>query len=203
MVAERDAELLRGLTDRMACIRHAEQPSLQLSTITNTLFIFHLTQSLVFNVIFTMHFLSSLATVALAATSVIAAPASLDARSDSCSFSGSSGAANAIKNKKSCSTITLSNLVVPAGTTLDLTNLKKGTNVVFKGTTTFGYKEWKGPLVSISGDHITVDGTGATLDADGSRWWDTKGTNGGKTKPKMFYAHKMTNSVIKGIVSFV
>jgi len=149
-----------------------------------------------------MHFISSLATVALAATSVIAAPASLDARADSCSFSGSSGAANAIKNKKSCSTITLSNLVVPAGTTLDLTNLQKGTNVVFKGTTTFGYKEWKGPLVSISGDHITVDGTGATLDADGSRWWDTKGTNGGKTKPKMFYAHKMTNSVIKGIVRF-
>jgi polygalacturonase len=146
-----------------------------------------------------MHFFTSLATVALAATSVVAAPASLDARADSCSFSGSSGAANAIKNKKSCSTITLSNLIVPAGTTLDLTNLAKGTNVVFKGTTTFGYKEWKGPLVSISGDHITVDGTGATLDADGSRWWDTKGTNGGKTKPKFFYAHKMTNSVIKGI----
>ena len=141
-----------------------------------------------------MHLFTSLATVALAATSVIAAPA----KRDSCTFTN---AADAIKNKKSCSTITLSNLVVPAGTTLDLTNLQKGTNVVFKGTTTFGYKEWKGPLVSISGDHITVDGTGATLDADGSRWWDTKGTNGGKTKPKMFYAHKMTNSVIKGIVS--
>jgi polygalacturonase len=140
-----------------------------------------------------MHLFTSLATVALAATSVIAAPA----KRDSCTFTN---AADAIKNKKSCSTITLNNVEVPAGTTLDLTNLQKGTNVIFKGTTTFGYKEWKGPLVSISGDHITVDGTGATLDGDGSRWWDTKGTNGGKDKPKFFYAHKMTNSVIKGIV---
>jgi len=144
-----------------------------------------------------MHIFTSLATVALAATSVVAAPTSLAER-DSCTFTK---AADAIKNKKSCSTITLNNIEVPAGTTLDLTNLQKGTNVVFKGTTTFGYEEWKGPLVSISGDHITVDGTGATLDGDGSRWWDTKGINGGKTKPKFFYAHKMTNSVIKGIVS--
>ena len=141
-----------------------------------------------------MHFFTSLATVALAATSVVAAPA----KRDSCTFTN---AADAIKNKKSCSTITLNNVAVPAGTTLDLTNLAKGTNVVFKGTTTFGYQEWTGPLVSISGDSITVDGTGATLDGDGARWWDGKGTNGGKKKPKFFYAHKMTNSVIKGIVS--
>jgi galacturan 1,4-alpha-galacturonidase len=143
-----------------------------------------------------MHLFTSLATVALAATSVIAAPA----KRDSCTFTN---AADAIKNKKSCSTITLNNIAVPAGTTLDLTNLAKGTNVVFKGTTTFGYQEWTGPLVSISGDSITVDGTGATLDGDGARWWDGKGTNGGKKKPKFFYAHKMTNSIIKGIVSSV
>jgi len=139
-----------------------------------------------------MHLFTFLATVALAATSVIAAPA----KRDSCTFTN---AADAIKNKKSCSTITLNNIAVPAGTTLDLTNLAKGTNVVFKGTTTFGYQEWTGPLVSISGDSITVDGTGATLDGDGARWWDGKGTNGGKKKPKFFYAHKMTNSIIKGI----
>lgn len=150
-----------------------------------------------------MHLFTSLTTVALAATSVIAAPASMDKRADSCSFSGSDGWSKAIDNKKSCSTITLTDIEVPAGETLDLSNLKKGTNVVFKGTTTFGYKEWKGPLVRVSGDDITVDGTDATLDGDGSRWWDTKGTNGGKKKPKFFYAHKMTNSVIKGIVSIL
>lgn len=147
----------------------------------------------------TMHFISSLATVALAATAVVAAPATVDKRADSCSFSGSSGAADAMKNQKSCSTITLNNIEVPAGETLDLSDLKKGTKVVFKGTTTFGYKEWKGPLVRIAGDTITVDGTDATLDGDGSRWWDSKGTNGGKTKPKFFYAHKLNNSVIKGL----
>lgn len=146
-----------------------------------------------------MHFISSLATVALAATAVVAAPATVDKRADSCSFSGSSGAADAMKNQKSCSTITLNNIEVPAGETLDLSDLKKGTKVVFKGTTTFGYKEWKGPLVRIAGDTITVDGTDATLDGDGSRWWDSKGTNGGKTKPKFFYAHKLNNSVIKGL----
>lgn len=150
-----------------------------------------------------MHLFTSLTTVALAATSVIAAPASMGKRADSCSFSGSDGWSKAIDNKKSCSTITLTDIEVPAGETLDLSNLKKGTNVVFKGTTTFGYKEWKGPLVRVSGDDITVDGTDATLDGDGSRWWDTKGTNGGKKKPKFFYAHKMTNSVIKGIVSLL
>ena len=110
-----------------------------------------------------VNFLTSIAAVALAATSVIAAPAPLVERADSCTFSGSSGAAAAIKGKASCTTITLDSLVVPAGTTLDLTKLKKGTHVVFKGTTTFGYKEWAGPLVSISGDSLTIDGTGATL----------------------------------------
>lgn len=58
---------------------------------------------------------------------VQAAP-TLNERS-SCTFSGSSGAASAIKNKKSCSTIVLSNVVVPAGETLDLTGLNKGTKV--------------------------------------------------------------------------
>lgn len=145
-----------------------------------------------------MHFFTSLATVALAATA-LAAPAVVDKR-DSCSFSGSSGAKDVKANKKSCSTITLTDVEVPAGETLDLSGLKSGTKVIFKGTTTFGYKEWKGPLVRIDGDNISVDGTGATLDGDGKRWWDTKGTNGGKKKPKFIYAHKLNNSVIKGIV---
>ncbi|KAJ5776376.1 uncharacterized protein N7511_001387 [Penicillium nucicola] len=118
----------------------------------------------------------------------------------SCTFSGSTGAASAIKNKKSCSTITLSNVAVPAGTTLDLTGLAKGTTVIFEGTTTFGYKEWSGPLVSVSGTSITVKGaSGAVLNGDGARWWDGKGTNGGKTKPKFFYAHSLTSSTIENI----
>ncbi|KAJ5233689.1 uncharacterized protein N7469_005455 [Penicillium citrinum] len=135
----------------------------------------------------------------LGAASVQAAPADLEARS-SCTFSGSKGAESAMKSKTSCSTITLSNIQVPAGKTLDLTGLKKGTKVIFEGETTFGYKEWKGPLISVSGTDITVEGaSGHVINGDGARWWDGKGTNGGKTKPKFFYAHKMISSHINNI----
>ena len=44
----------------------------------------------------------------------------------SCTFTD---ATTAIKNKATCSTITLNNIAVPAGTTLDLTGLKTGTHV--------------------------------------------------------------------------
>lgn len=72
--------------------------------------------------------------------------------------------------------------------------------IIFEGTTTFGYKEWSGPLVSVSGTSITVTGaSGSVLDGDGSRWWDGEGSNGGKTKPKFFYAHSMKSSSITGL----
>jgi polygalacturonase len=72
--------------------------------------------------------------------------------------------------------------------------------VIFQGTTTFGYEEWSGPLVSVSGTDITVTGaSGSILDGGGARWWDGEGSNGGKTKPKFFYAHSLTSSTISGI----
>ncbi|KAF7187746.1 Polygalacturonase 2 [Pseudocercospora fuligena] len=126
--------------------------------------------------------------------------ASLDKRATTCTFSGSNGASLASKSKTSCSTIVLSSVAVPSGTTLDLTKLNDGTHVVFEGTTTFGYKEWEGPLVSVSGKRITVTGaSGSVLDGGGARWWDGEGSNGGKTKPKFFYAHSMTSSTISNI----
>jgi hypothetical protein len=67
--------------------------------------------------------------------------------------------------------------------------------VVFQGTTTFGYEEWSGPLLSIAGANIVVTGaSGHVINGDGARWWDGKGSNGGKTKPKFFYAHKLTGT---------
>lgn len=65
--------------------------------------------------------------VALAALlpMINAAPAEVK-RADACTFTD---AAAAIKGKASCSTITLNNIAVPAGTTLDLTKLKTGTKV--------------------------------------------------------------------------
>ncbi|OJD34167.1 glycoside hydrolase family 28 protein [Diplodia corticola] len=128
---------------------------------------------------------------------VAAAPTELAERA-SCTFTD---AASAIKGKASCSTITLNNVAVPAGTTLDLTGLKSGTSVVFQGTTSFGYKEWEGPLISVSGTNIQVSGaSGHVIDGNGAKWWDGKGSNGGKTKPKFFYAHSLKGtSSIKGL----
>jgi len=81
-----------------------------------------------------------------------------------------------------------------------LTDLNEGTHVIFEGETTFGYKEWSGPLVSVSGTGITVTGaSGSVLNGLGPDYWDGKGSNGGKTKPKFFYAHRMTSSTITGI----
>ena len=150
---------------------------------------------------------SFLTACTLFATSILANPianAPTRARaanaSSGCTFSGADGAASASASASSCATITLSAIAVPSATTLDLTGLADGTQVVFEGETTFGYAEWEGPLVSISGKDITVTaGTGAVLNGDGSRWWDGEGSNGGKTKPKFFAAHSLTSSSITGL----
>ena len=58
--------------------------------------------------------------------------------------------------------------------------------VIFEGTTSFGYEEWEGPLISVSGTEITVKGaSGHVIDGNGAKWWDGEGSNGGKTKPKV------------------
>ncbi|PQE06182.1 polygalacturonase 5 protein [Rutstroemia sp. NJR-2017a BBW] len=142
--------------------------------------------------------LSSL--VAAAPAPAPTAAPNLEERATTCTFSGSGGASSASKSKTSCSTIVLSALAVPSGTTLDLTGLNEGTTVIFEGTTTFGYEEWAGPLVSVSGTDITVtQTTGAVLDGQGAKYWDGEGSNGGKTKPKFFYAHSMISSKIENL----
>ncbi|KAH6975946.1 glycoside hydrolase [Ilyonectria sp. MPI-CAGE-AT-0026] len=134
-------------------------------------------------------FLGALASAAFA-TPIVAPRAS-------CTFTD---AATAIKNKASCSTIILNNIAVPAGTTLDLTKLATGTHVIFQGKTTFGYKEWEGPLIAFTGTNLLIEGaSGHSIDCQGQRWWDTKGSNGGKTKPKFFSAHSLKNSNIKNL----
>ena len=47
--------------------------------------------------------------------------------------------------------------------TLDLTDLAKGTKVIFEGKSGFGHEAWSGPLVSAFGTDIAVTGViGAT-----------------------------------------
>ena len=54
--------------------------------------------------------------------------------------------------------------------------------------------------MSVSGTNIVVTGaSGNVLDGGGARWWDGEGSNGGKTKPKFFYAHSLTTSSITGL----
>ncbi|KAF9892113.1 hypothetical protein FE257_002519 [Aspergillus nanangensis] len=121
----------------------------------------------------------------------------LTKKSSSCTFTDASKASSSVS---SCSSIILKDIAVPAGKTLDLSKVEDGTTITFEGTTTFGYKEWKGPLIRFAGKDITItQAEGAVIDGDGSRWWDTKGTNGGKTKPKFMYAHKLEDSTIKGL----
>ncbi|KAF5003512.1 hypothetical protein FDECE_9935 [Fusarium decemcellulare] len=146
-------------------------------------------------------FLAALAGSAVAAPSAPAVTQAPEVKRDgSCTFSGSNGAAEASKSQQSCATIVLSDVAVPSGETLDLSKLNDGTHVVFEGETTWGYEEWKGPLLKISGKKITVEGAeGAVLNADGARWWDGKGGNGGKTKPKFFSAHSLTDSSINNL----
>ncbi|KAF4631934.1 hypothetical protein G7Y89_g6193 [Cudoniella acicularis] len=121
----------------------------------------------------------------------LANAAALHKRS-SCTFTAASAAS---KSKTSCATIVLDGITVPSGTTLDLTGLTSGTHVIFEGETTFGYEEWSGPLISVSGENIVVSGaSGHSINGEGAKWWDGEGSNGGKTKPKFFYAHSLTGT---------
>lgn len=116
---------------------------------------------------------------------------------DSCTFTDNSQVS---KSASSCSSIVLSGIKVPAGETLDLSDAKDGTKITFEGTTTFGYKEWNGPLIYFGGSEITVTAADdAVIDGEGSRWWDGEGSNGGKTKPKFMYAHKLDGSTLSGL----
>lgn len=114
-----------------------------------------------------------------------------------CTFTDSD---SAVASKASCSNIVLKDITVPAGETLDMEDLADGTTVTFEGNTTFGYSEWEGPLISFSGNNITITGaSGHVIDGNGKAWWDGQGSNGGKTKPKFFAAHKLIDSTISSL----
>lgn len=88
----------------------------------------------------------------------------------------------------SCTAITLNNVAVPGGDTLDLTKLKTGTTVTFAGKTTFGYADEDYDMIKVSGTNIHITGAaGSVIDGNGQAWWDGQGSNGGKTKPDHFF----------------
>ena len=73
---------------------------------------------------FSVLFFSSSAGVAF--TPAVPSGMALDSRAGSCTFTDAASAAEA---KGSCPTLTLNNIAVPAGKTLDLTDLAQGTHV--------------------------------------------------------------------------
>ncbi|KAL7413131.1 glycoside hydrolase [Mrakia frigida] len=88
---------------------------------------------------------------------------------------------------KKCTTININGgLVMPSKTILDLKNLLKGTVVNLKGNINVcGKVAWAdGPCVQISGEGVTFNGGGFTMEGNGASYWDTLGGNGGVDKPK-------------------
>lgn len=118
-------------------------------------------------------------------------------RASTCTFTDAAAASESISK---CSDVVLKDIEVPAGETLDLSDAADNSKITFEGTTTFGYKEWKGPLIRFGGSGLTITAAeDAVIDGEGSRWWDGKGTNGGKTKPKFMYVHSIEDSTISGL----
>ncbi|GAA5827795.1 hypothetical protein JCM11251_007677 [Rhodosporidiobolus azoricus] len=104
-----------------------------------------------------------------------------------------------VSKAQTCTDILIESFTVPAGQTFEL-KLKDNTIVHLMGDLKFATgKNWEGPLMSVSGKNIDFRGNGHKLDGQGAWYWDGKGGNGGKTKPKFFkvkFSGKMTNVVL-------
>ncbi|KZM22972.1 polygalacturonase [Ascochyta rabiei] len=86
-----------------------------------------------------------------------------------------------------CTAITLDGITVPGNSTIDLSKLKKGTKVTFKGTTFWEYFDANYPFIKVGGTNIEITAAnGAVLDGNGQSWWDGLGSNGGIAKPNHF-----------------
>jgi galacturan 1,4-alpha-galacturonidase len=81
-----------------------------------------------------------------------------------------------------CLTITIGGFTVPAGETFALSP-PDGAVVSLTGQITFAFKNWAGPLMTISGNDITFNGNNHNLVGNGDQYWDGLGINGGVQKP--------------------
>lgn len=99
----------------------------------------------------------------------------------------------------SCNNIVIKDLRVPGGKQLKL-DLKRGSKLVFEGTTVFDVAHWHGPLVLVTGENVQVNGAkGSVLNAQGEKYWDGQGGAGGVTKPRFFTIETTGGSVFKNI----
>jgi len=82
-----------------------------------------------------------------------------------------------------CSAITLDGITVPGRSTIDLSKLKTGAKVTFKGTTFWEHANANYPFIRVGGTNIEITAAkDAVLDGNGQSWWDGLGSNGGAVK---------------------
>nr|AEE61566.1 unknown [Dendroctonus ponderosae] len=100
---------------------------------------------------------------------------------------------------RTCKDISIENLSVPGGQTLKL-NLTDGSTVTFKGRTVFEFTTyWKGPLVTINGTSVTIQGVeGHIFDGQGRYYWDGLGDKG-VPKPQFFTVQTFGGSIMRDI----
>ncbi|KAF7332618.1 Glycoside hydrolase family 31 protein [Mycena kentingensis (nom. inval.)] len=81
-----------------------------------------------------------------------------------------------------CTTIVIGGFTVPAGQTFTLSP-PDGAVVTLTGAITFGFANWAGPLMVVTGNNINFNGNGHELVGQGELYWDGLGGNGGVVKP--------------------
>ncbi|KAJ7734291.1 glycosyl hydrolases family 28-domain-containing protein [Mycena metata] len=82
-----------------------------------------------------------------------------------------------------CTTIIVHQQLHRPGQTFAI-NAATGATITMAGDVTFGFAEWAGPLMLVSGQNVTFNGNGHTLFGRGDLYW--LGGNGGVTKPAPF-----------------
>ncbi|CAG9763547.1 unnamed protein product [Ceutorhynchus assimilis] len=113
---------------------------------------------------------------------------------DPCTVSTYSAIAAAAK---SCNTLTLKDIVIPAKTTLFI-ELKDGAKLIFDGHVTHKIAEWTGDLIRITGKNVQISGTANhLLDGLGPKHW--KGANEQKILRPKFLRLQLKDSTVKNL----
>ncbi|KAI4644737.1 uncharacterized protein J4E78_009556 [Alternaria triticimaculans] len=131
---------------------------------------------------------SSLALATAGTVSAVPSP-SATAATDACYVTKYSDISAAVA---ACTCITLDNITVPGNSSIDLSKLKTGTKVTFKGRTFWEYADANYAFIKVAGTNVEITAEeDAVLDGNGQAWWDGLGSNGGVTKPNHFIEVKV------------
>ncbi|KAH9881893.1 hypothetical protein J1614_001064 [Plenodomus biglobosus] len=127
---------------------------------------------------------SVLPALALAITGQVAAVPATRESTDACNVTTFDGIPAAVA---ACNQITLDGITVPGKSTINLTKLKQGSKVTFKGRTFWEYANANYPFITVTGTDVEITAEkDAVLDGNGQSWWDGQGSNGGVPKPNHF-----------------